>query len=266
MDNSTSNNNDALKSTKKLNHNNHNNNINTNYDNININNKYNSCNKANHEYLDVINMNQNDNCMFSRNKKQNQNTSKISCTQSQNELNMRDIQVKSLKNLKTNCLGSKTNTKNMTCSNDSNLIVPKYKLNYNLNKINSSTEVKNNHIKDILFKLNKISINKRNKKHSQRISKIKDNKFYIKPKKKLKNNRGMLSGDNIFNRKKVIEMKQNSLHMNNRTIHKDNNNVKSNNTISHRERGNSFQIINVNRNINLINKNDPKNIQKLTKI
>ena len=76
----------------------------------------------------------------------------------------------------------------------------------------------------------------------------------------------MLSGDNIFNRKKVIEMKQNSLHMNNRTIHKDNNNVKSNNTISHRERGNSFQIINVNRNINLINKNDPKNIQKLTKI
>ena len=267
MDNSTSNNNsDALKSTKKLNHNNHNNNINTNYDNININNKYNSCNKTNHEYLDVINMNQNDNCLFSRNKKQNQNTSKISCTQSQNELNMRDMQAKSLKNLKTNCIGSKTNIKNMTCSNDSNLIVPKYKLNYNLNKINSSTEVKNNHIKDILFKLNKISIKKKNKKHSQRVSKIKDNKFYIKPKKKFKNNRGMLSGDNIFNRKKVIEMKQNSLHMNNRTIHKDNNNVKSNNTISHRERGNSFQIINVNRNINLINKNDPKNLQKLTKI
>ena len=161
-------------------------------------------------------------------------------------------------------MGSKTNLKNMTCTNDSNYIIPKYNINYNLNKINSSTELKNNHIKDILFKLNKISIKKKSKKNSQRLSKNKENnKFYVKPKKKYKKNRGMLSGDNIFNRKKVMEIKQNSLHANNRTIRKDhNNNAKSNNTISHRDRGNSFQIINVNRNINLINKNDHKNIQK----
>ncbi len=261
MDNSTSHNNnnnsEALKSTKKIN----NNNMITNIDNCinNIN------NKVNNELIDVINMNQNDNCFFSRNKKQN--TSKISNTQSQNELNIKDIQIKSIKNLKSNYgMGSKTNLKNMTCTNDSNYIIPKYNINYNLNKINSSTELKNNHIKDILFKLNKISIKKKSKKNSQRISKNKENnKFYVKPKKKYKKNRGMLSGDNIFNRKKVMEIKQNSLHVNNRTIRKDlnnNNNAKSNNTISHRDRGNSFQIINVNRNINLINKNDNKNIQK----
>lgn len=76
----------------------------------------------------------------------------------------------------------------------------------------------------------------------------------------------MLSGDNIFSRKKIIEMKQNSLNINSRTIQKDKNNVKSNNTISHRERGNSLVIINVNRNINLIHKNESKNLQKMTKI
>lgn len=61
-------------------------------------------------------------------------------------------------------------------------------------------------------------------------------------------------------------MKQNSLNINSRTIQKDKNNVKSNNTISHRERGNSLVIINVNRNINLIHKNESKNLQKMTKI
>ena len=59
----------------------------------------------------------------------------------------------------------------MTCSNDSNHMMKKYKLNYNYGKINSSTEVKNNRIKDILFKLNKISIKKKPKKNSQRNSK-----------------------------------------------------------------------------------------------
>jgi hypothetical protein len=272
MDNSSSNNknnnSEALKSTKKISNNN-NNNIITNIDNCinninNINNnKFINNNKGNNEFIDGINMSQNDNfCIFSRNKKQN-TSSKISNTQSQNELNIKDIQIKSIKNLKANCIGSKTNLKNMTCTNDSNYLMPKYNINYNLNKINSSTELKNNHIKDILFKLNKISIKKKSKKNSQRISKIKENnKFYIKPKKKYKNNRAMLSNDNIFNRKKVLEIKQNSLHIDNRTIHKDNNNAKSNNTISHRDRGNSFQIINVNRNIHLINKNDQKNIQK----
>ena len=76
----------------------------------------------------------------------------------------------------------------------------------------------------------------------------------------------MLSGDNIFSRKKIIEMKQNSLNINSRTMQKDKNNVKSNNTISHRERGNSLVIINVNRNINLIHKNESKNLQKMAKI
>ena len=76
----------------------------------------------------------------------------------------------------------------------------------------------------------------------------------------------MLSGDNIFSRKKIIEMKQNSLNINSRTIQKDKNNVKSNNTISHRARGNSLVIINVNRNINLIHKNESKNLQKMAKI
>ena len=187
------------------------------------------------------------------------NSSKISNTQSQKEVIIKDIHIKSIKNLKANCIGNKSQINNMTCSNDSNLIKPNYNINYNYysNKINSSTEVKNNHIKDVLFNLNKISIKKKNKKYSQRMSKIKEsNNFYIKPKKKYHNNRGMLSGDNIFNRKKIIEIKQNSLYINNKGMAKDNN-IRSNDTVSH-ERGNSLQIINVNRNINLINKKEIK--------
>ena len=267
IDNSTSinNNSQALKSTKKVNLNN----INININNINSNLDNNS-NKINNELLDMININQNDNCVVSRNKKQN--TSKISNTQSQNEINPQDIHIKTIKNLKASSMSTKTHVKNMTCSNDSNsnsninYLIPKYHLNYNLSKINSSTEVKNNQIKDILFKLNKISIKKKSK-NSQRLSKRKEkNKFYIKPKYKLKN-KGMLSGDNIFNCKKTVEMKQNSLKINSRMMQKDNNNnVKSNNTISHRERGNSLQIINVNRNIKLFKNSEHKNLQKLTKV
>ena len=251
MDNSTSqNNSEALKSTKKVKNNNINN---TNLDN----NKYNN-NKTHNEFFDMIRMNQNDNCTFSRNKKHN--SSKISNTQNQNELNIKDINIKSIKNLKANCIWNKSHIKNKTCSNDSKIIKSKYN---NLNKINSSTEVKNNHIKDVLFNLNKISIKKKAKKNSQRISKKKkENHFYVKPKKYCKSNRGMMSGDNIFNRKKIIEIKQNSLYMNNRMIQNDNNNVKSNNTISH-ERGNSLQIINVNRNINLFNKNESNKINNV---
>ena len=263
MDNSTSHNNnsEALRSTKKFKNNNIINNI--NFDNNN-NIKYNN-NKTNNELFDMIHMSQNDNCTFSRNKKHN--SSKISNTQSQNDVNLKDINIKSIKNLKSNCIWSNSHIKNMTCSNDSNIIKSKYNnLNYNFNKINSSTEVKNNHIKDVLFNLNKISIKKKSKKNSQRVSKIKEkNNFYIKPKKNFKSNRGMMSGDNIFNRKKIIEIKQNSLYMNNKMMQKENNNIKSNNTISH-ERGNSLQIINVNRNINLFNKNETKRINKLSKV
>jgi len=263
MENSSSINNksEAIKPIPKLNHYNCNN-LKSNIENINHN--INANKTVNDELIDMMNMNQNDNCVISRNKKQN--NSKISITQSQ-EVNLKDIHVKSVKNLNAkNCIEIKNHLKNMTCSNDSNHMMKKYKLNYNYGKINSSTEVKNNRIKDILFKLNKISIKKKPKKSSQRNSKKKDkNIFYIKPKNKFKN-RGMLSGDNIFSRKKIIEMKQNSLNINSRTIQKDKNNVKSNNTISHRERGNSLVIINVNRNINLIHKNESKNLQKMAKI
>ena len=258
MDNSASQNNNsaALKSTKKM----KNSNINTNFEmKINNNNYYNTNKNGNsNDLFNVININQNTNSPFSRNKKHN--SSKISNTQSHKEVIIKDIHIKSIKNLKANCIGNKSQINNMTCSNDSNLIKPNYNINYNYysNKINSSTEVKNNHIKDVLFNLNKISIKKKNKKYSQRISKIKENNnFYIKPKKKYHNNRGMLSGDNIFNRKKIIEIKQNSLYINNKGMAKDNNNIRSNDTISH-ERGNSLQIINVNRNINLINKKEIK--------
>ena len=262
IDNSTSNNNnqaEALRSTKKANINDINININT------INNIIKNKNKSNNKLFDEININQNENLFISRNKKQK--TSKISCSQSQNEVNINDIHIKTLKNLKANCISSKSHKKNMTCSNDSssNCFIPKYNLNYNFGNINTSTEIKNNHIKDILFKLNKISIKRKNKKNSQKLSKKKDKiKFYIKPKIKFKD-RGILSGDNIFKKKKVAEMKQNSLKINNRSINKDNYNLKSNNTISHRER-NSLRIINVNRNINLIKNNIPKNMQKLTKV
>ena len=261
MDNSSSHNNsEALKTSKKINHNNLNNKLNTSNKNNKYNFNNNSNNKINHELYDVININQNDNLAFSRNKKQN----KISNTQSQNEIHIKDARYKSIKNLKYNCIGNSSNIKNMTCSNEINYILPKKNIYSFNNKINSSTEVRNNHIKDILFHLNKISIKKRSKKNSQRISKRKEkNKFYIKPKKKFKNMRGMFSGDNIFNHKKNIEIKQNSLNKNNISIHKDSN-VISNNTISHRERGNSIQIINVNRNINLFNKNQ-KNKQKIEK-
>ena len=55
-------------------------------------------NKTNDELQNMINI-QNDINFVSRNKKQN--TSKITITQSHNEINMKDIQIKSVKNLKS---------------------------------------------------------------------------------------------------------------------------------------------------------------------
>lgn len=75
----------------------------------------------------------------------------------------------------------------------------------------------------------------------------------------------MLSGDNIFNTKKIVKTEKNVVNNNNRLQNIDKNNAKANNTISHKERENSLIIINVNRNINLMSKNDSKNLQKLTK-
>lgn len=271
MDNSASqNNNEIIKSPKNL----KTSNINTNLEvkiNTNSNNNMNN-NKYTNDLFNMTNINQNENSTFSRNKNHN-TSSKIINTHSQKEIKIKDIHIKSIKNLKSNCIGNKSHISNISCSNDSNSIKSKYNnyynCNFHLNKSNSSTGIKNNHIKDALFNLNKITIKKKNKKHSQRNSKIKEkNNFDIKP-KKFKNNKEMLDGDDIFNKKNIIEIKQNSLFINNKGNQKYNiiNNFNSNNTISD-EIGNSFQIIIVNRNINLLNKNENKNgkIEKLSKI
>ena len=129
----------------------------------------------------------------------------------------------------------------------------------------TSTEVKHNQIKDIIFKLNHITIKKNTKRTSIRNSRKKDkNPFEIKPNNKYKI-RGMLSGENIFNLKKNLKTEKNVVNTNSRMLNINKNNVKENNTISHKERDNSLVIINVNRNIKLMSKNDPKNIQKLAK-
>ena len=257
MDNFISHNNKygELKS-RKLN----NNNFISNKENMNINTNY---NKTYDELENMINIQNNIN-FVSRNKKQN--TSKIEIIQSHNEINMKDIQINPVKNLKSsnNFLDSKTHIKNKTCSNEGNFIISKCKLNY-FGQINSSTEVKHNHIKDIAFKLNHIAIKKNTKRNSQRKSRKKDNNpFEIKLNNKYKI-RGMLSGDNIFNSKKNVKTEKNVVNANSRVLNINKNNVKENNTISHKERDNSLVIINVNRNIKLMSKNDPKNIQKLAK-
>ena len=235
--------------------------FNSNKENMNINTNY---NKTNDELQNMINI-QNDINFVSRNKKQN--TSKVAITQSQNEINMKDIQIKSVKNLKSsnNFMDGKTHIKNMTCCNEDKYIISKCKLNY-IGQINSSTEVKHNQIKDIIFKLNHITIRKNTKRNSLRNSRKKDNNnFGIKLNNKYKI-RGMLSRDNIFNIKQNVKTDKKSLNTNSRMVHKDKNNGKNNNTISHKEKENSLVIINVNRNINLVNKNEPKNMQKLTKV
>ena len=242
--------------SRKLN----NNNYNTNKENMNINRNF---NKTNDELQNMINI-QNDINFVSRNKKQN--TSKITITQSHNEINMKDIQIKSVKNLKSSnkFIDGKTHIKNMTCSNEGNYIISRCKLNC-FGQINSSTEFKHNQIKEIIFKLNHITIKKNTKRNSLRNSRKKDNNpFGIKLNNKY-NIRGMLSGDNIFNTKKIVKTEKNVVNTNNRLQNIDKNNVKANNTISHKERENSLIIINVNRNINLMSKNDSKNLQKLTK-
>jgi hypothetical protein len=256
MENCTSHNNKygEMKS-KKL----YNNNYNSNKENMNINANF---NKTNDELQNMINI-QNDINFLSRNKKQN--ASKKAITQSHNEINLKDIQIKSVKNLKSsnNFLDGKSHIKNKTCSNEGNFIISKCKYNY-FGQINTSTEDKHNQIKDIIFKLNNITIRK-NKRSSQRNSRKKDNNpFGIKLNNKYKI-RGMLSGENIFTIKKNIKTEKNVLNTNSRMLNIDKNNAKANNTISHKERENSLVIINVNRNINLMSKNEPKILQKLPK-
>ena len=158
MDNSTSQNNNSgvTKYTKNI----INNDINTNFEIKINNNNTNNKNTNNNDLFNMININQIDYTPYSRNKKYY--VSKLAKTHSQKEVNIKDIHIKSIKNLKSNCIGNKSQIANVTSSNDSNLIQPnKYNINYNLNKNNSSTEVQNNHIKEVLFNLNKISIKKR---------------------------------------------------------------------------------------------------------
>ena len=186
MDNSTSQNNNSgvTKYTKNI----INNDINTNFEIKINNNNTNNKNTNNNDLFNMMNINQIDYTPYSRNKKYY--VSKLAKTHSQKEVNIKDIHIKSIKNLKSNCIGNKSQIANVTSSNDSNLIQPnKYNINYNLNKNNSSTEVQNNYIKEVLFNLNKISIKKKNK-FSQRVSHLKENNnFCIKTKKKFKYHR-----------------------------------------------------------------------------
>ena len=83
----------------------------TNYKNTKINNNkenknniFNNSNRINNDFLEMMN----DNLIFSRNKKQN--TSKYSSTKSQNEINIRDLCIKSIKNLKPSVMGIKKKT------------------------------------------------------------------------------------------------------------------------------------------------------------
>ena len=223
----------------------------------NKNNIFNNSNRINNDFLEMVN----DNLIFSRNKKQN--TSKISSTKSQNEVNIRDICIKSIKNLKSSAMGSKKNMINRTYLNKNK----KNNINHNFKPINSSSEIKNVQKNNILSKLNlkKIAFKKKTKKFSQRVSinNVKKN-IYRKPKGNSNNNKinVIFNGDVIINKNQVIEIKQNSINSMNKSTNKDNN--KNTNAILpinciNKERGNSVKIINVNRNINLINKKEQNN-------
>ena len=224
----------------------------------NKNNIFNNSNRINNDFLEMVN----DNLIFSRNKKQN--TSKISSTKSQNEVNIRDICIKSIKNLKSSAMGSKKNMINRTYLNKNK---KNNNINHNFKPINSSSEIKNVQKKNILSKLNlkKIAFKKKAKKFSQRVSinNVKKNNFR-KPKGNNNNNKinVIFNGDVIINKNQVIEIKQNSINSMNKSTNKDGN--KNKNAIIpinniNKERGNSVKIINVNRNINLINKKEQNN-------
>ena len=221
------------------------------------NNFINNSNRINNEFLEMMG----DNLIFSRNKKHN--TSKISSTKSQNEVNIRDICIKSIKNIKSNNNRSKNNIINRTYLNKNK---KNNNMNYNFKPINSSSELKNVKNKNILSKisLQKISFKKKTKKFSQRISlkNVKRN-FYRKQKGNNNNKINLIfNGDVIINKNQLIEIKQNSINnrSSNKDINKNKNVILPINNIN-KERGNSLKIINVNRNLNLINKKE-HNINK----
>ena len=195
-----------------------------------------------------------DKLIFSRNKKKNK--SKISLTKSQNEVNLNDICIKSIKNLKSNSIRKKKNLANKTY-----LEQKKNNNNINYNIINSSSDLQNIRGNNILSKLilKKLSFKRKTKKLSQRVSlKNIKKKIYRKQKSNTNKINVIFNGDVIINKNELIEIKQNNININNRSnknINKNQNNIFSLNS-TNKDRGNSFNIINVNRNINLINKKD----------
>ena len=216
----------------------------------NTNNLFNDTNKINNEILEMMA----DNQIYSRNKKQN--TSKISATKSQHEINLRDICIKTVKNKKPQSIGSKKslNLNNNTFLNKNK----KNNIKYNLIQINSSSELHNSPKKNILtnLKMKKISLKKEVKKFSQGINSKNTKKNSYRMQMGNNNNKinVIFNGDVIINKNQLIEIKQNNLTNNrnsNNDINKNKNGMLIINNIN-KDRGNSFKIINVNRNINLI--------------
>ena len=236
-----------IKSIKK----NKNNKINNNRENFN--NIFNNSNRINNKFLEMIG----DNLIFSRNKKQS--APKISSTRSQNEINLKDISIKHIKNLKFNPNGNKKNIFNRTFLNKNQKNI---KINYNFKPINSSSEIQNIHKNNILSKLNlkKIAIKRKQKRFSQRMNlKNIKKRIYAEQRDNINTNKinVIFNGDVIINKNQLIEIKQNN--SNNKNINKDIN--KNKNVVSPIDKVNkgkekSPKIINVNRNINLINKKE----------
>ena len=109
--------------------------------------------------------------------------------------------------------------------------------------------------------MKRISLKKKVKKFSQRMN-SKNNKqnFY---RKKVGNNNNKINvifnGDVIINKNQLIEIRPNNISSNkinnNNDVNKNKNGIVIINNIN-KDRGNSMKIINVNRNINLINKKE----------
>jgi hypothetical protein len=240
---SITNNTDGLKTKNKQNRNHYESNDNSN-------------NIKNNEFLDIINIKQNDNFTMSRNKKHSHN--KGLNTQSQNDFTSKDSHIKTIKNLKSNCVDSKNQIKNMTSTNDSNVNIPKY-FYYNFSKFNSSIDLKNVQTKEVVSKKINISQQKRKKKKPLNISQDhnKNNNFYLKQARNLKK-KELKIGKIIPCSKKSSDIKPNSKY--NKITNKKNNynNIISNNTVANLNNGNFIQIINVNRNIRLINRTEDK--------
>ena len=210
-------------------------------------------NRINSEFLEIMG----DNLVFSRNKKHN--TPKISSTTSQNDINLRDIGIKSIKNSNSNIVGKNDINnriyKNKNKKNSNN--------NCNFSKINLSSELYQKQKKIILYNLNmkKNSIKKKTKKFTQGFSAKNTKKnFYRKEKRNINNSNKInviFNGDVIINKNQLIEIRQNSLNNNFRNSKKD---INKNRIViinaSNKDRGNSLKIINVNRNVNLINKKE----------